>query len=86
MIRKYRNYKLQTNLCPLEEEPHNNHNTPGRQTKQINQLFLPRQVDCKTSMDVRSNAQQTKDQLLQNLTMPESNNPNNESTTIELPP
>ena len=31
---KYRNYKLQTNPWHREEEPHNNHETPGRQTKQ----------------------------------------------------
>ena len=31
MIRKYRNHKLQTNPRYREEEPHNNHETPGRQ-------------------------------------------------------
>ena len=31
MIRKYYNHKLQTNLWNREEEPHNNHETPGRQ-------------------------------------------------------
>ena len=30
-----------------EEEPHHNHETPGRQTKQSNQLSLPHQDDCK---------------------------------------
>ena len=34
MIRKYHNHKLQTNLWYREEEPHNNHETPGRQTMQ----------------------------------------------------
>ena len=34
MIRKYRNHKLQTNPCHREKEPHSNHETPGRQTKQ----------------------------------------------------
>ena len=34
MIRKYHNYKLQTNLWHREEEPHNNHETPGKQAKQ----------------------------------------------------
>ena len=34
MIRKYQNHKLQTNLWHREEELHNNHDTPGRQTKQ----------------------------------------------------
>ena len=33
MIRKYHNHKLQTNLWHHEEEPHNNHETPGRQSK-----------------------------------------------------
>ena len=41
MIRKYHNYKLQTNPWYCEDEPHNNHETPGRQTKQNNQLSLP---------------------------------------------
>ena len=48
MIRKYHNQKLQTNLWHCEEQPHNNHETPGRQTKQSNQLSLPHQDDCKT--------------------------------------
>ena len=34
MIREYHNHKLQTNPLCREEEPHNNHETPGRQTKQ----------------------------------------------------
>ena len=38
MIRKYHTHKLQTNQWHREEEPHNNHETPGRQTKQINRL------------------------------------------------
>ena len=38
MIRKYHNlnHKLQTNPRYCEEEPHNNHKTLGRQTKQSN--------------------------------------------------
>ena len=36
-----------------EEEPHNNHDTPVRQTKQSNQLSLPHQDDCKTIMDIK---------------------------------
>ena len=40
MIKKYHNHKLQTNLWHHEEEPHNNQETPGRQTKQSNQLSL----------------------------------------------
>ena len=53
MIRKYHNHKLQTNLWYREEEPHNNHETPGRQTKQSNQLSLPHRDDCKTRMDTK---------------------------------
>ena len=34
MIRKYHNHKLQTNPWQREEEPDNNQETPGRQTKQ----------------------------------------------------
>ena len=38
MIRKNHNHKLQTKGWHCEEEPHNNHETPGRQSKQSNQL------------------------------------------------
>ena len=38
MIRKYHNHKLQTTLWHRKEEPLNHHETPGRQTKQSNQL------------------------------------------------
>ena len=31
VIRKYHNHKLQTNPWHREEEPHKNHETPGRQ-------------------------------------------------------
>ena len=53
MIRKYYYHKLRTNLWHREEEPHNNHETPGRQTKQGNQLSLPHQDDCKNWMDTK---------------------------------
>ena len=53
MIRKYHNHKLQTNPCHREEEPHNNHETPGIQTKQSNQLSLPHQDDCKNRMVIK---------------------------------
>ena len=53
MIRKYQNHKLQTNPLHREEEPHNNHETTGRQTKQNNQLSLPHRDDCKTRMDTK---------------------------------
>ena len=45
-----------------EEDPHNNHNTPGRQTKQSSQLSLPYQDDCKTRL-TQSNALPNKEQL-----------------------
>ena len=40
-IREYHTHKLQTKSWHGEEEPHNNHETTGRQTKQNHQLFLP---------------------------------------------
>ena len=46
-------HKQQTNPRHCEEEPHNHHETPGRQTKQSNQLPLPHQDDCKTRMDIK---------------------------------
>ena len=39
MIRKYHNHKPQTTPQHREEEPLNYYETPGRQTKQSNQLF-----------------------------------------------
>ena len=36
-----------------EEEPLNHHETPGRQIKQSNQLSLPHQDDCNTTMDIK---------------------------------
>ena len=53
MIRKYHNYMLQTYPWYREDEPHNNHETPGRQTKQSNQLSLPHQDGCKTRTDIK---------------------------------
>ena len=41
MVRKYHNHKLQTTHRHRDKEPHNNHETPGRQTKQSIQLYLP---------------------------------------------
>ena len=52
MIRKYLNHKLQTNPWQREEEQHNHHETPGRETKQNNQLSIPHEDDCKTRMDL----------------------------------
>ena len=53
MMRKYHNHKLQTNPWHREEEPHNNHDTSGRQTKQSYQLSVPQQDECKTRMDTQ---------------------------------
>ena len=41
--------------CHREEELHNHHGTPGRHTKQSNQLSLslPHQDDCKARMDIK---------------------------------
>ena len=62
MIRYYHNHKLQTNPWYHEEEPHNNHGTPGRQTKQSNQLYLPHQDDYNTIMD--TNKRTTKHRII----------------------
>ena len=53
MIRKYHNRKLQKNPWYRGEEPHNNHEAPGRQTNQSNQLSLPKQDDCKARIDIK---------------------------------
>ena len=79
IIRKYHNHKLQTNLWHHEEEPHNNHGTPGRQTKQSNQLF-PIEMIAKLEW-TQSNAQQNIEQL-QKPTMGVTIN-NNITTALE---
>ena len=84
MIRKYNNHKLQTNPWLREEEPHKNHETPGRQTKQSNQLSLPHQDDCKTRRDFKK-------RTTKHRTITESHNGsnnkqqinNNRTTTLE---
>ena len=53
MTRKYHNNKLQTNPWHRQEEPHNNQETPGIQTKQSSQLSFPHRDDCKTKMDTK---------------------------------
>ena len=53
MIRKYHNHKLQTNPWHPEEEPHDNHETPGRQTKLSIKLSLPHQDNSKTRRDIK---------------------------------
>ena len=72
MIRKYYNHKLQTNPWHREEEPHSNHETPGRQTKQSNQLYLPHQDDCKTRNG-------RKNRTTKHRTITESHNGSNEA-------
>ena len=57
MIRKCPNHKLRRNRWHREEEPHNNHETPGRQTKQMNQPSLSHQ-DYRKLEWTQSNAQQ----------------------------
>ena len=75
MIRIYHNHKLQTNPWHREEESHNNHETPGRQTKQSNQLSLPHRDDCKTRMD-------TKQRTTKHRTITESHNGSNNQQRI----
>ena len=82
MIRKYHNHKLQTSARHREEGPHNNHETPGRQTKQSNQLSLPIQDDGKTRMDIKHRT--TKHRTITDSTMGVTIN--KKSTTTEPPP
>ena len=70
----------------LMAEPHDNHETPLRQTKQRNQLSLSHQDDCKTRMDIKY-------RTTIHRTITQSHNGsntqqwiNNESTTTEPPP
>ena len=65
MIRKYHNHKPQTTQWHREEEPLNHHETSGIQIKQSNQLSLPHQDECNTTMDVTYN----KTEQLQSPTM-----------------
>ena len=53
MIKKYHNHKPQTNPWYREEEADNHQETPGRQTKQSNQLSHPHPEDFKTRMDIK---------------------------------
>ena len=61
MIRIYHNHKLQTNLWQREEEPRNNHETPGRQSKATSSLF-PIKMIAKLEW-TQSNTQQNIEQL-----------------------
>ena len=76
MIREYHNHTLQTNQWHCEEEPHNNHETPGRQTKQSNQLSLPHQDDCKTRRDKKKRTTKPR-------TITESHNGNNNKQQVK---
>ena len=83
MIGKYHNHKLQTNPWHREEEPHNNDETPGRQTKQSNQLSLfPIKMIAK--LEWAQNNVQEKIEQLQTPTMGVTIN--NKSTTTKPPP
>ena len=55
MSRKCHNNTLQTNPRHREEDPQNINSIKisERQLKQINQLCLPRQDDCKTRKDTK---------------------------------
>ena len=72
---KYHYHKLQTNPWQREEEPHNNHVTPGRQTKQSNQLSLTRQDDCKTRKDIKK-------RTIKHRTITESHNRSNNKQQV----
>ena len=75
MIRKYNNHKLQTKLWHRENEPHNNHETPEKTTKQSNKLSPPHPDDCKTRME-------TKKGTTKNRTITESQNGSNNQQRI----
>ena len=73
MIRKYHKHKLQTNPWHREEEPQNNHETLGRQSKATSSLF-PIKMTAKLEW-TQSNAQQ-------NRTITESHNGSNNQQRI----
>ena len=75
MIRKYQNHKPQTTLWHREEEPLNHHETPGRQTRQSNQLSLPHQDDCNTRTD-------TKQRTTKHRTITDSHNGSNNKQKV----
>ena len=57
MITKYHNHKLQTNPLHRKEEPHNNHETSGRQPNQSNQLPSPIEMIAKLEWTQRNTQQ-----------------------------
>ena len=81
-IRKYHNHKPRTNPWHREEEPQNNHEIPGSQTKQSNQLSLPDQAGFKSRMDIKYCT--TKHTTIKTPTTGVTIN--NKSTTTEPPP
>ena len=56
-LRLYKNseydQEISQSQAAREEELLNQHETPGRQIKQSNQLSLPHQDDCNTRMDIK---------------------------------
>ena len=64
-----------TSPWQYEEEPHKNHESPGKQTKQTNQPSLPHRDDCKTRMD-------TKERTTKHRTITESHNGSNNQQRI----
>ena len=84
MIRKYHNHKPQTTPLHHEEEPPNHQETPGRQIKQSNQLYLPHQDDYNTTTGIKKRT--TNIELLQTPTMEVTINKKSTTTTTEPPP
>ena len=65
-----------------EEEPHNNHKTPGRQTKKSNQLSLLHQDDCKTRTDTKKHTTKQLQNPTTGATINKNFN-NNKTTALE---
>ena len=51
MIREYHNHKPKTNPWHREEEPHNHHETPGRQTKKATSSLFPIKMIAKLDIN-----------------------------------
>ena len=62
MIRNYHNHKLHTNPWHREEEPHNNHETHGRQLSKATNFLFPFKMITKLEWTL-SNVQQNLEQL-----------------------
>ena len=61
MISKYHNHKLQTSPQHREENPHNNHDMPGRQKATSSLSLFPIKMIAKLGLR-QSNAQQNLEQ------------------------